>query len=72
MFIQEVNVKQRISSLDMSIQACLIDQKIRYVHPIMLWKVNNNLKVFIQACERKQKIVVLFVIHTIAKKKQNI
>ena len=36
MFIHEVNVKQRIPNLNMFIQACLIDQKIRYVHPIML------------------------------------
>ena len=41
----------------------------RHVHLSMLWKENNNLEVFIQACEGKQRIVMLFVIHTIAKRK---
>ena len=41
----------------------------RHVHLSMLWKTNNNLEVFIQACEGKQRIIMLFVIHTIAKRK---
>ena len=41
----------------------------RHVHLSMLWKANNNLEVFIQACEGKQKIVMLFFIHIIAKRK---
>ena len=42
----------------------------RHVHLSMLWKANNNLEVFIQACEGKHGIVMLFVIHTIAKRKR--
>ena len=41
----------------------------RHVHLSMLWKTNNNLEVFIQACEGKQRIIMLFVIHRIAKRK---
>ena len=32
-------------------------------------KKKNNLEVFIQTCEGKQRIIMLFVIHTIAKRK---
>ena len=41
----------------------------RHVHLSMLWKANDNLEVFDEACEGKQRIVMLFVIHTIAKRK---
>ena len=42
----------------------------RHVHLSMLWKANDNLEVFNEACEGKQRIVMLFVIHTTAKRKK--